>query len=84
MLAPVYMQHVGDASNPLELLTPRQREVLQLVVQGFSTKDIAGMLELSIKTIEVHRSQLMENLGIRDVPGLVRFAIRHESARAEL
>lgn len=78
-----YMQRVGEASNPLDLLTPRQREVLQLVVQGFTTKDIAGMLELSIKTVEIHRSQLMENLGIHDIPGLVRFAIRHGLISAE-
>jgi DNA-binding NarL/FixJ family response regulator len=72
-----YVRRVGNASNPLDLLTPRQREVLQLVVQGYSTKEIAKTLDVSIKTVEAHRSQLMENLGIEDVTGLVRFAIRH-------
>jgi DNA-binding NarL/FixJ family response regulator len=63
--------------SPFELLTTRQREVLQLVAEGNSTKDIARRLELSVKTVESHRSELMERLDIHDVAGLVRFAIRH-------
>ena len=63
--------------TPLEMLTPRQREILQLVTEGHSTKDIARRLDLSVKTVEAHRSELMERLDIHDVPGLVRFAIRH-------
>jgi len=62
--------------DPLAGLTPRQREVLQLVAEGHSSKEIAGRLGLSLKTVETHRSQIMERLGIRDVAGLVRFAIR--------
>ena len=62
--------------QPLDLLTPRQREILQLVAEGRSTKEIAHRLTLSVKTIEAHRSQIMERLGIRDIPGLVRFAVR--------
>lgn len=57
-------------------LTPRQREILQLIVEGNSTKEIAYKLNLSVKTVETHRMQLMERLGIRDVTGLVRYAIR--------
>jgi DNA-binding NarL/FixJ family response regulator len=57
-------------------ITPRQREVLTLVTQGFSTKDIARTLGISVKTVETHRAQLMERLGIHDVAGLVRYAIR--------
>ena len=64
------------SEQPLDLLTPRQREILQLVAEGGSTKEIAHRLGLSVKTIEAHRSQLMERLGIHDVPGLVRFAVR--------
>jgi DNA-binding NarL/FixJ family response regulator len=64
----------GD--NPLERLTSRQREVLQLIAEGHTTKAIASRLRVSVKTVETHRAQLMERLGIRDVPGLVRFAIR--------
>lgn len=63
-------------ADPLEGLTQRQREILQLVAEGRSTKEIAGILDVSIKTIETHRARLMERLDIHDVPGLVRFAIR--------
>lgn len=64
------------AMSPLERLTPRQREVLQLVAEGNTTKEIADKLELSPKTVETHRSDIMSRLGIRDVAGLVRFAVR--------
>jgi len=57
-------------------LTPRQREILQSIAERHSTKDIAGILNISVKTVETHRAQLMGRLGIHDVPGLVRFAIR--------
>jgi len=57
-------------------ITPRQREVLVLVAEGFSTKDIAITLRISVKTVETHRAQLMDRLGIHDVARLVRYAIR--------
>jgi DNA-binding NarL/FixJ family response regulator len=60
----------------LERLTPRQREILQLIAEGKSTKGIAKDLEISVKTVETHRAQLMDRLGIHDVAGLVRYAIR--------
>lgn len=74
-----YMQRVGQgqADEPLALLTGRQREILQLIAEGSSTKDIARKLNLSVKTVETHRAQLMERLDIHDVAGLVRFAVRH-------
>lgn len=56
-------------------LSPRQREVLRLIAEGRTTKQIAQELEISVKTVETHRSQLMERLGIHDVAGLVRYAI---------
>lgn len=59
----------------LETLSPRQREVLRLIAEGRTTKQIAQMLEISVKTVETHRAQLMERLGIHDVAGLVRYAI---------
>lgn len=59
-----------------DLLTARQREILQLIAEGNSTKEIAEKLIVSVKTIETHRSQIMERLQIKDVPGLVRYAIR--------
>lgn len=65
-----------SGGGPLELLTPRQREILRLIAEGRSTKEIAGQLDVSIKTVETHRAMLMDRLGIRDVAGLVRFAVR--------
>ncbi|MFK7885818.1 MAG: response regulator [Gammaproteobacteria bacterium] len=62
--------------DPLERLTPRQREILQLVVEGNKTREIAELLCVSVKTVETHRAQLMDRLGIHDVAGLVRYAIR--------
>lgn len=61
----------------LDSLTARQREILQLIAEGKSTKEIAFMLELSVKTVETHRAALTERLGIRDVAGLVLFAVRN-------
>jgi DNA-binding NarL/FixJ family response regulator len=63
-------------SATLDGLTPRQREILQLVAEGRSTKEVAALLDLSIKTVETHRSQIMARLDIHDVAGLVRYAIR--------
>lgn len=71
-----YLESPRDTQDPLARLTPRQREILQLVVEGHKTREIADMLNVSIKTIETHRAQLMDRLGIHDVAGLVRYAIR--------
>lgn len=71
-----YLQRVGSSRSSLDRLTPRQREVLQLVAEGSTTKEISKKLGVSVKTIEMHRSQLMEALDIHDVAGLVRYAIR--------
>jgi len=57
-------------------LTPRQREILPLIAAGHGTKEIAYRLSISAKTVETHRAELMKRLGIHDVPGLVRYAIR--------
>jgi DNA-binding NarL/FixJ family response regulator len=59
----------------LATLSPRQREVLRLIAEGKTTKQIAHVLDISVKTVETHRAQLMERLGIHDVAGLVRYAI---------
>lgn len=72
----LYMKKVAQDGTPVEVLTPRQREILQLIAEGNNTKEIAYRLNVSAKTIETHRAQLMERLEIRDVPGLVRYAIR--------
>ncbi len=71
-----YLQRTKEEADPLAQLTPRQREILQLVAEGKSTKEIAYLLKVSVKTVETHRAQLMDRLSIHDVPGLVRFAIR--------
>jgi DNA-binding NarL/FixJ family response regulator len=71
-----YMKRVAQNGTPVEVLTPRQREILQLIAEGNNTKEIAYQLNVSAKTIETHRAQLMDRLDIRDVPGLVRYAIR--------
>lgn len=66
-----------DEGRPgLSQLTPRQRSILRLIAEGRTTKEIAHQLQISVKTAEGHRAQLMERLGIHDVPGLVRFALR--------
>lgn len=62
--------------RPLEKLSPRQVEVLRLVAEGKSTRMIASWLGLSIKTVETHRGEVMKRLGIHDVVGLVRYAVR--------
>ena len=67
----------SSVRSPVDALSARQREILQLVVEGRSIKEIAFMLKLSVKTVETHRRQVMERLQIFDVPGLVRFALRH-------
>lgn len=63
-------------TTPLSRLSPREREVLQLAAEGKSTKEIASALGLSVKTVETHRHQVMEKLGIYSLAGLIKFAIR--------
>ena len=64
-----------DARTPLRKLSNRQLEVLQLLSSGRSTKNIAERLNLSVKTVETHRAQVMKRLGIRELAGLVRYSI---------
>jgi DNA-binding NarL/FixJ family response regulator len=74
-----FLEHVSDAAqgrSPLAELTPRQREVLRMIAERHSTKDIARNLNISAKTVESHRAQLMERLNIHDVAGLVHYAIK--------
>lgn len=65
------------STDMLEILSTRQREILQAIAEGKSTKDIAALLSISPKTVETHRGHLMQKLNIHDVAGLVRYAIRH-------
>lgn len=66
----------AEETVPGELITPRQREVLRLIAEGKTTKSIGRILDISVKTVETHRAQLMERLEIYDVAGLTRYAIR--------
>ena len=71
-----YVRGIEENVSPLDRLTSRQREILQLLAEGHTTKQIAGILHRSVKTVETHRTQLMKNIGVHDITGLVRFAIR--------
>jgi DNA-binding NarL/FixJ family response regulator len=72
-----------EQSGFLNRLTPRQREILTLIAEGRTTRDIAGALDISVKTVESHRAQVMERLDIHEVAGLVRFAIRMGLVKVE-
>ncbi len=71
-----YRNPAHRSDGPLASLTSRQREILQLLAEGNSNKEISARLQLSIRTVESHRADLMERLGVHDVPGLVLIAIR--------
>ena len=66
----------ADASDAFHKLTPREREVLQLMAEGFATKEIATRLHVSVKTVETHRRQLMEKLQLYSVAEVTKYAIR--------
>jgi DNA-binding NarL/FixJ family response regulator len=83
-LSPLISRHVIEAyltgterGSSLDQLTPRQREILKLIAEGRSSKEIALLLNSSAKTIDSHRTNIMERLAIHNIPGLVRYAIRH-------
>lgn len=71
-----YLRRINTSSDEEEQLTPRQREVLRLIAQGYTAREIARQLSISVKTVETHRTLLMERLNIHDIAGLVRYAIR--------
>jgi DNA-binding NarL/FixJ family response regulator len=75
-LVAAYRKQAAGATGPAIELTRRQSEVLQLIAEGKTTKAIARTLGISVKTVESHRKLLMDRLGIHDVAGLVRYAIR--------
>jgi DNA-binding NarL/FixJ family response regulator len=76
LLKKLPLQQIAHQKTPLERLSLRQREILQLISEGQTTKGIGMVLNLSPKTVEYHRSRLMKRLNIHDVPGLVRFALQ--------
>ncbi len=69
-----YRRHV---TNPLDLLTSREREVLQMLAEGKTNKEIAGVLHLSVYTVDAHRGRIMEKLNLHSINDLVRFAVRN-------
>jgi DNA-binding NarL/FixJ family response regulator len=73
----IHNREIVETGSPLSKLSSREREILQLVVEGKSSADIAQTLFLSPKTVETYRSRLMQKLGISDLAGLIRFAIQH-------
>ncbi len=68
--------YLTDAALPPDLLSLRERQVLQLIAEGKSSKEVADLLGLSVRTAESHRARIMKKLEIHDTPGLVRYAIR--------
>ncbi|HEV2211395.1 MAG TPA: response regulator transcription factor [Verrucomicrobiae bacterium] len=76
LLKKLPLHQLAHQKSPLEKLTDRQREILQLIAEGQTTKAIALILKVSPKTVEYHRAKLMERLNIFDIPGLVRFALQ--------
>jgi len=73
--------YLSKDEKPKELLSPRERQILQLVAEGKTTKAIGGMLGITFKTAESHRNRIMKKLGIHHTAGLVRYAIRHGMLR---
>lgn len=71
-----YVGRVSGATVRTPALTSRQREILQLIAEGRTSKEVASLLDLSVKTVEAHRSQIMRRLGVRDLTALVRYAVR--------
>jgi DNA-binding NarL/FixJ family response regulator len=73
----VWQPPVARPAEQSDILTPRQREVLQLIAEGKSAKEIAGILNISARTAEFHKASLMERLGVRTTAELTRYAIEH-------
>ncbi|MEK6766189.1 MAG: response regulator transcription factor [Planctomycetota bacterium] len=74
-----YIRHAEEGTgdfDSLNILTNREREVLQLIAEGHTNREVAHILKLSVKTVDVHRSHIMEKLNIHDVTGLVKYSIR--------
>jgi DNA-binding NarL/FixJ family response regulator len=75
--SPLRLRNVLDEMDSFDRLTPREREVCQLIAEGMTNNAIAHHLGISVKTVEKHRANLMEKLGIQDVASLIREAIKH-------
>jgi DNA-binding NarL/FixJ family response regulator len=75
--ASVVDAYLDKTDTPADPLTPRERQILQLIAEGNTTKEVAQLLSISFKTAESHRNHIMQKLDIHDVAGLVRYAIHH-------
>ena len=75
--------HPLSEGTLFERLTPRQQQILLLIAEGRSTKEIALALNISVKTVESHRKQLTDRLDIHDIAGLIRYAIRAKLIRLD-
>ncbi len=78
LLADDYVRQIQErgGQDSYELLTPREREVLQLLAEGKSNKEVASLLNLSLSTVETHRSKIMQKLNLHSAPELVLYAVR--------
>ena len=85
LMIPHYINRGGPKTpiTPLESLSRRERQVLNLVVDGMSSSEIAQQLAISPKSVDTYRSRLMKKLGVTDLPSLVKFAIHHDLAFVE-
>ena len=73
----IQLQEISSGKSPLERLSSREYEILGLLAEGKSNREIAEILNLSVKTVETYRSRMMRKLGLQDLAGLVKFAIQH-------
>ncbi len=73
----VLNEYRRQVANPIDLLSSREREVLQMIAEGKTNKEIAGILNLSVYTVEAHRGNIMEKLNLHSINDLVRFAVRN-------
>ena len=71
-------QSVTEILDGRDRLTPRQREILHLLAGGLSTKEVAFVLDISVRTAEIHRANIMRRLDVRGITGLVRYAVRNK------
>ena len=77
-LIDAYMRKMetGKTETPFDLLTDREREVLQLIAEGYTNREVAKSLFISVKTVEAHRAHIMQKLNIHDIAKLVKYAIQ--------
>ena len=75
-----FVKHLrnGGTNESTDLLTDREREVLQLIAEGNTSREISGILNVSVSTVDTHRKKIMDKLSIHNTAGLVKYAIKHK------